>query len=297
MRSNGRKTDSGTIDTRRQALLESAELLRDVRLEVDRELEPGNSRNHVFPVLYEPPQKNTAMMGGTKTSNQARLRLVPSDDLDLCNSCNLSAASPLGSAVLPCSMSLTEEAVSPTRLPISARVNPVPRSSEMRDAQEVIHSILRRTVETSQRLPVTEFRDNCAMPRPPEMPKNLDTIGARVRWWREHRGRSRADLAKKVGYKSASGLSDLELGLSHKSERLHLIAAELGLNPHYVQSGKGEPEASFPQEAPLPSDEWPFPAVPRTRLKKLSKVERGYLETELLKALADIEEERRNKTG
>ena len=172
----------------------------------------------------------------------------------------------------------------------------MPRRSETRDAHVLMGRSLRQAVDFSQRLPVTAVRDNLSMPKPPDMPKNLDTIGSRVRWWREKREITRTALSKKVGYKGG-GLSDLELGRSGASEKLHLIAAELRLNPHYLETGDGEPEAGFPQDPPPPPDEWPFPAVSRVRLKKLNKIERGYLETELLKALADIESERRNKTG
>jgi len=239
-------------------------------------------------------------MNAEKPRDQARLRLVKSDDLDLCNSYSNTAGVPLGSEVRPCSISLTAEGDSSIASPICASVMLArERRSEMKEAQGrvAISPSLRHAVDFSQRLPVTAFRNNQCMPRPPEMPKNLDTIGARVLWWRKFRKIPRSTLAKKVGYKSSSGLSDLELGLSHGSEKLHLIAAELQLNPHYLESGKGEPELGHPQEPPPPPDEWPFPAVPRSRLKRLNKIERGYLETELLKALADIEIERRNKTG
>jgi len=234
-------------------------------------------------------------------NDQARLRLLKSDDFDLCSSYSRIAGAPLGSPVRPCSMSLTAEGERPTSSPISDRVIPARRrSSEMKDAKGYVcmRPSLRCTVDDSQRLPVTALRDNPGMPRPPEMPKDLDTIGKRVRWWREKkRQMSRAKLAKAVGYKSVSGLSDLELGESNASEKLHLIAAVLGLNPHYLETGNGEPEAAFPQDPPPSPDEWPFPAVPRARLRKLSKIERNYAETKLLEALAEIESERRNRTG
>jgi transcriptional regulator with XRE-family HTH domain len=239
-------------------------------------------------------------MIGTNNKDQARLRLVKSEDLDLCSSYSRTAGEPLGSSVLPCSMSLTADGERPTLSPISASVMPLwERRSEMNVAKgyEVIRPSLRQAVDSRQRLPVTVFRNNHGMPRPTDMPKDLDSIGKRVRWWREHKKYSRAKLAKLVGYKSVSGLSDLELGESNGSEKLHLIAAHLGLNPHYVQTGEGEPEASFPQEPPQVGDDWPFPAVPQSRLKRLNKIERSYAETKLLEALAEIESERRNRTG
>lgn len=235
-----------------------------------------------------------------KAKTQARLRLVKSEDLDLCSSYSFTADIPFGSTVLPHSMSLMADGDRSVTRPMAARVMPVPRRSDTTDDQSVsvdMSQSLRLAVDSRQRLAVTVFRDNPNMPRPPDMPNDLDTIGKRVRWWRERRKMARSALAKRVGYKSVSGLSDLELGESNASEKLHLIAATLGLNPHYVQTGDGEPESSFPQEPPPASDEWPFPAVPRTRLKKLTKIERSYAETRLLEALAEIESERRNRTG
>lgn len=166
----------------------------------------------------------------------------------------------------------------------------------MRDAHVFMPPNIRQAVDSSQRLPVTEFRENTGMPKPPGMPDHRHTIGARVRWWREHRHIPRAALAKKVGY-STSGLSDLELGRSTKSERLHLIAAELRLNAHYIETGYGEPEAGFAQEPPSQPDEWPFPAVPQSRLKRYNRIERSYVETKLVQALNEIEAVRRNKNG
>jgi transcriptional regulator with XRE-family HTH domain len=248
---------------------------------------------------------SAATVATTENKHQARLRRLDSDISVLCSSSNSTAAEPLGSLVRPVSISLTEEGESPTRAPISAKVICfLERKSLMHEAQRVgesdsvvmTHS-LRGAVDLSQRLPVTAIRDNSGMPFPPEIPKDLKTIGARVRAWREYRKISRATLAKRVGYKSPSGLSDLELGESRGSEKLHLIAAELRLNPYYLEKGIGEPEATHPQEPPPPPDEWPFQAVPRSKIKQLNKIERSYIETELLRALAEIDEERRNRTA
>lgn len=119
-----------------------------------------------------------------------------------------------------------------------------------------------------------------------------------MKWWRKHRGIARKDLAATVGY-SVSGLADLENGNSQGSEKLHLIAAELRLNPHYLESDDGEPEADHPQEAPPIAEEWPFPKVAREQLKNLTTVERKFAEMQLLEALSEIEQARRQgkKTG
>ena len=232
--------------------------------------------------------------------NYARLRLVGnsrsgfavSRQIDRCRESSLSAASPRGAPLLPCSMSLTDEAAIPMREPISDSVNPVDRRSEMRDAHVVMLPSLRLPVDSSQRRPVTGVRENERMPRPKEMPSNLDTIGKRVRWWREHRKIERKTLAKSCGM-SVTALSDLELDRTGKGSFLHVIAANLRLNPHYLQTGKGEPEAEFVQEPPAQESAWPLPGVPRHRVDKLNPIERSYAESALLNALAEIEAERR----
>lgn len=237
----------------------------------------------------------------TKTIYPA-LRLVARGETleqsDSCKDTSFSAAPPLGSNVRSCSMSLTDEAANPMRSPISASVNPVTRRSEMRDAQVVIGpSLLRPAVESRRRLPVTDIRENVVMPRPPGLPK-FDALGPRIRWWREHRKFKRAEFAKLVGM-SYSGLADLENDRSQESKRLHLIAAKLKLNPYYLETDKGEPEAEFTQEPPATLPEWPFQSVPLDKLNKLNRIERSYAETKLLEALAEIEAERRRakKTG
>lgn len=120
----------------------------------------------------------------------------------------------------------------------------------------------------------------------------LETVGSRVRWWREFRKRDRKELAKKVGMAETT-LSDLENERQHGSRKLHLIAAELRLNPHYLETGKGEPEAEFQQEPPKESTPWPFESIAPQKLERLNRIERAYLEQRLQEALGDIETERR----
>lgn len=226
--------------------------------------------------------------------HHARLRLVSSQThLDLCNSWSRSAASPRGSAVRLSSISLTEEGASPTSCPISESVIPLLRNSVTRDAHVVMCSSLREPVDYSQRPPVTVLRDNVWMPRPKEMPADLDSIGRRVRWWREYRKISRPKLAKLCGMGNASTLSDLELDRTGKGGFLHLIAVHLKLNSQYLQTGKGEPEADVAQEPPPDDLAWPFDPSLRPRLSKLTRIEHKYLEMKLQEVLEEIETERR----
>ena len=234
--------------------------------------------------------------------DHARLRLVGGTAVphisSLCKESSLSAASPFGSVVRPHSMSLTADGDNPMRVPIPESVQlRFERKSVIRDAQVIMTPSLRYAVDECQRSTVTAVRDTIAMPRPPNLPK-FDSIGPRVRWWREHRGFGRKEFAKLVGM-SYSGLADLENDLTKASKRLHLIAAKLKLNPHYIETDKGEPEAEFAQEAPPEAQPWPFEDISRSRLDKLNMIERKYAETRLQEALAEIEAERRKskKTG
>lgn len=223
------------------------------------------------------------------------LRVVVVNDFPHLNLCKLkssTAASPVGAIVRPFSISLTEEAASPTSSPISASVSPVDRNSETREDHLLMGSSIREPVRLRQRVPVTGLPDNSCMPRPKDMPHDLDTIGQRVRWWRGHRKLSRRELAKACGM-APSTLSDLELDLTEQGKSLHLIAAKLRLNAHYLQHGKGEPEMEYEQEAPPEPFKWPFEAIPVSKLEKLNTIERSYLETKMLMAMQEIEAERR----
>ncbi len=231
--------------------------------------------------------------------NYPALRLVVSrepeeEHRERCSESNLSAASPRGDSVRPCSISLTEEAANPTRSPMSASVNlAMDRKSVMRDAHVVMTPSVRKTESRCQRKADSVLRNNGNMPRPKDMPSNLLTVGKRVRWWREHRSfLDQRQFAKEVGV-APSTLSDLENDRQSGSRKLHLIAAKLGLNPHYLETGKGEPEAEHAQEAPAAHPEWPFEAISLDKLNRLNPIERSYAETKLLEALTVIEAERR----
>ena len=223
---------------------------------------------------------------------QPQLRLVKSETFDLCSSYNFSAASPRGSLVRLVSMSETEEAASPTRSPISASVIPISRRSEMRDAHVLMSPSLRVPVDFSQRLSVTEVRQNMGMPRPSDMPKEIDTgsIGARVRWWRRYKKKSVKWLATKCSI-GTSTLTDLEIGRTTKGGHLHAIATHLKLNPNYLETGKGEPEEGVPQEVSEVPESWATSLL--KKLEHLNVVERSFMESAIFQALEIIEAERK----
>ena len=162
----------------------------------------------------------------------------------------------------------------------------------MRDAHVVMGPSIRNPEVICQRKADTAVRNNGFMPRPKDLPSNLLTVGQRVRWWRQHRRISQGQFAKDVGI-SQGTLSDLENDRQAGSGKLHLMAAKLGLNAHYLEFGKGEPEAEYAQEAPPEAPEWPFEGIQPGRLAKLNMIERKYAEMKLQEALAEIEAERR----
>lgn len=131
------------------------------------------------------------------------------------------------------------------------------------------------------------------------MPPDLNTPGKRCKWWRIHRQQSedrrrfaQSAFARSLKIKPGT-LSDFENGHSDSTKDLHLICAGLRLNPHYVETGKGEPESSFPQEPPKEPDQWPFPAVSISAVAKLDPIELHYAESQLLSAIQEIQRNRR----
>lgn len=230
----------------------------------------------------------------SRRAGQARLRLVTgsSEHNSRCKESINSAASPIGLLVRSRSMSLTAPGDNPTRVPISESVSPAFfRKSLMRDAQVVISPSLRQAVDLSQRLPVTAVRDNLGMPRPPDLPR-FSSIGPRIRYWRERRKIPRKDFAKLIGM-SYSGLADLENDRSKAGTKLHMIAAKLRLNAHYLEHDKGEPESEYAQEPPPEPQPWPFASVPKSHIDRLNPIERKYAEVRLQEALAEIDAQRR----
>lgn len=68
----------------------------------------------------------------------------------------------------------------------------------------------------------------------------METIGDRIRTEREAKGITRAELAKAIGAKGESYISELELGGIKKGGRLHLIAQALGVTVGWLETGKGD---------------------------------------------------------
>lgn len=216
-----------------------------------------------------------------KKRSQARLRLAErfggtvidgglEPHFDVCSDISAMAASPLGTSVLPLSMSLTEDGANPTNSPISASVSPVDLRSEMRDAQVVTRSSLRYPITLLQRHSVTVFREGSGMPKPPDLP-SFDTLGARIAYWRKRRAWDRRELAKraKIPYSTLAGIEDED---QKTSTKIPQIAAALGLNPIYLATDKGDPETLG---APSPIDEkdsWPLP-FSREELLELDPIE------------------------
>lgn len=89
----------------------------------------------------------------------------------------------------------------------------------------------------------------------------MKTVGERIRQAREYRGLSGEELAKKVGYKTQSGISNLEnRGSGHGGEKLTKIAEALNYSVEWFLNGPDtddmhavKPFNSFkPANAPIP---------------------------------------------
>lgn len=135
---------------------------------------------------------------------------------------------------------------------------------------------LRDSVDSCQRHSVTVFRCNSYMDA--ESVAKLralpDTIGARVRFWRQYRKLTLDVLSKKCGL-SSGAISDLEHGRQKKTGQLVDVAIHLGISPSYLRSGKGDPEEGVPTEDEILSREpWPFKLATRARIERLRPRER-----------------------
>jgi phage repressor protein C with HTH and peptisase S24 domain len=65
------------------------------------------------------------------------------------------------------------------------------------------------------------------------------SIGSRIKQARKHSGLTQAQLASKTGL-NQSTISDLEVGKSHGSSFVASMAAALGVDPLWLESGKGQ---------------------------------------------------------
>ena len=228
----------------------------------------------------------------------ARLRLVvsntrafsPLEHLDRCNASNLSAASPRGEALRPCSISLTDDGASPMASPISESVIPVDRSAEIRNAQVVdsMPRTLRHTVNASQRHHVTEFRENRSMAPPKELLRDAHP-GKRVRLWRNHRKMTLGQLSARCGL-SPGAISDFEHERQDETGKLIQIAQALRINPHYLAAGVGDPE-DLSAPPPVDGNDWPF-SFPRAKLDDLDTNERELFDLKVERVLTEIKAKR-----
>lgn len=221
-------------------------------------------------------------------------------DLDLCNSCSATAASPRGSLERPLSMSLTDDCVSPMAVPISATVIPFRRRSEMREDHVVMAPSIRNPDILCNRHSATVFRNNGDMGRPADLP-SFDAVGPRVRWWRKHRGLTQPQLAAKAGL-GQSTLSGLENEKQISSTKINKLATALGIDPTYLETDEGDPQpgqnkgggaAAVPEQRSTAN--WPFKRINRMEIERLNEVEQTYAETILAEALAVIAASRRKK--
>ena len=159
--------------------------------------------------------------------------------LAACNESSFSAASPLGSALLPFCKSQMEEGERPTESPISSRVMPRFRRSRMRDDHVFMPRIVRNPVLHCQRDSVTAVRDNKYM-RKFKHYRECITLGDRIVFWREARGLKQAQLARLLRIPTSS-LSEIENNGQRNSAKTPMIAAALEINAQYLASGEGDP--------------------------------------------------------
>lgn len=134
-------------------------------------------------------------------------------------------------------MSLTVEGANPIRAPISASVNPVLRSSVIREAHVTMALTLRHPVVESLRHPPTAFRDTTGM--------GPESFGERLKRLRLEAGLGRPELAERAGV-PYSTLAEIEnTGKeSTRAEYLVALADALGVSARELAVGQKMHEAT-----------------------------------------------------
>lgn len=116
-----------------------------------------------------------------------------------------------------------------------------------------------------------------------------NTIGERVRHWREKRGMTVPELASKVGSKPST-IYGLEIGDQKKTTALHKLAKVLRVNVEYLELGKGRAESGQPIEDEATSGAgWPFDPSLKFRFDRLQNRDKQAIEKLVLTYISHCE--------
>lgn len=121
-------------------------------------------------------------------------------------------------------------------LPSPVRDHPRASRSETMSAQFVMNPNLRHSVILCQRHSVTEFRNTLEMIGIGDRVRQVRVSKTPKKWSRKH-------LAQLTGI-SETAISDLELGRSQRSLSLHKLADALGVTATWLETGKGQRDAT-----------------------------------------------------
>lgn len=226
---------------------------------------------------------------------------APTEQRDLCNSSNFSAASCRGDLARPCVISERDCGERSMKSPISTNVIPFPRRSAMSDTQSVISPILRKIVPEGQRQSVVPFRKTRPMgsrrlPRASELiGESPKAQGARVKYWRmQTPGLTQKKLGKLVGL-SETGISSIELGSQGDSSKLYAVAAALRVSHQYLKDGKGDPRENVSAVQLVSDAALPLSPDIIESLNNMDLVEREVLENRMRRDIEEIRSVRRQR--
>jgi len=117
-----------------------------------------------------------------------------------------------------------------------------------------------------------------------------------VKKWRAIRGMTIKELSIAVGLKPST-LYDFERARQGTTTKLHLFAAALKLNVHYLQTGKGNPEDIHAQPVLDPdSFTWPFESFDRSSILRLPDYQREAIEAAVRGMLQQFSAPKRSST-
>lgn len=82
------------------------------------------------------------------------------------------------------------------------------------------------------------------------------TIYDKIKYLREKQGLSQQELAEKVGFKTASAVNKIELGLRDINQtKILAFAKALGTTPNYLLSDNSDIDSTLNEKQPTPKDE------------------------------------------
>jgi len=97
----------------------------------------------------------------------------------------------------------------------------------------------------------------------------METFGQRVRRLREIKGLTQGQLARLAGFSHQSAIGNIEAGKREGSRNLASLAVALGVDPYYLETGKGNPSGMSEEAVQVAKLFDSLPEDDRLRLRRI----------------------------